>query len=162
MSVTTDPKPRLKTLQSNFHAQCLLCGADHPQGLKLVFSTHPDGHVAASFPCDQIYQGYTGYLHGGVIAALLDSAMTNCLFAHGKAALTGALNIRFLKPVVVNRNATVTARAAKSAPPLFYMMGELLQNGRIMAKASATFMDASETTTPLTEAERLAAETNGP
>lgn len=154
MSVTTDPKPRLKTLQSNFHAQCLLCGADHPQGLKLVFSTHPDGHVAASFPCDQIYQGYTGYLHGGVIAALLDSAMTNCLFANGKAALTGELNVRFLKPVVVSHPALVCARLVNSLPPLFYMEASLCQHERLMAKSTAKFMEACGTGVSLSDRNR--------
>ena len=46
--MTTEPKPRFKALQSSLHAQCLLCGADHPQGLRLVFSTHADGHVEAN------------------------------------------------------------------------------------------------------------------
>ena len=100
-----------------------------------------NGGVEASFSCEQRYQGYNGYLHGGIISALLDSAMTNCLFAQGRAALTGVLNVRFLKPVIVNLEATVTARMKKSAPPLFYMVAELLQNGRIMAKSTATFME---------------------
>ncbi len=149
MSVTTDHTPRLKTLQSNFHAQCLLCGAEHPQGLKLVFSTHPDGRVEASFPCAPRYQGYTGFLHGGVIAALLDSAMTNCLFANGKAALTGELKVRFLKPVVVSRPAIVRARLVNSVPPLFYLEASLCQHERLMAKSKATFMDASGTNVSL-------------
>ncbi len=74
----------MATLQSRLHSQCILCGADHPQGLRLAFNTDANGRVKAEFPCDRMYQGYDGYLHGGVIAALLDSAMTNCLFAHGR------------------------------------------------------------------------------
>ncbi|MBM4148104.1 MAG: PaaI family thioesterase [Lentisphaerae bacterium] len=141
MCVTTERKPSLKALQSRFHAQCLLCGADHPQGLQLAFSTHSDGHVEAPFPCDRLYQGYTGYLHGGVIAALLDSAMTNCLFAHERAALTGELNVRFLKPVLVSRPAIVIARLVESLAPLFKLNGEVRQDGDIMARATAKFME---------------------
>ncbi len=122
---------------------------------------HADGCVEATFSCEQRYQGYAGYLHGGIISALLDSAMTNCLFAHGRAALTGSLNVRFLKPVAVNCDATVSARVSKAMPPLFYMAAELLQNGRIMAKASATFMEASGTSTPTTEADLLTAKAKG-
>ncbi len=128
-------------LQSNLHAQCILCGAGHPHGCRLVFTTCADGHVEATFPCDRQYQGYAGYLHGGVIAALLDSAMTNCLFAHGRVALTGELAVRFLKPVIVNRPALVSARLAESLAPLFKMRGEIRQNGELMARASAKFME---------------------
>jgi acyl-coenzyme A thioesterase PaaI-like protein len=146
MSVITKPTPAaMMALQARLHGQCVLCAADHPQGLRLAFDTHADGHVEALFPCDRLYQGYTGYLHGGVIAALLDSAMTNCLFAHGRAALTGELNVRFLKPIIVSRPAIVSARLAKSLPPLFYMEADIRQNGHIMAKASAKFMEACET-----------------
>jgi uncharacterized protein (TIGR00369 family) len=129
-------------LQTQLHSQCVLCGADHPQGLQLAFRTHADGHVEAEFPCDRLYQGYPGYLHGGIIAALLDSAMTNCLFAHGRVALTGELNVRFLKPVIVSRPAVVSARLAESFAPLFKMKGEVHQNGEIMARATAKFMEA--------------------
>jgi len=139
-------------LQARLHSQCMLCGAEHPQGLRLAFSTHSDGHVEARFPCDRLYQGYTGYLHGGVIAALLDSAMTNCLFAHGKAALTGELNVRFLKPVVTSRPATVIARVSESLPPLFHMEATLRQNGQLMARATAKFMEAGGAGVPLLQA----------
>ena len=142
MSVITEHKPTaIAALRSSLHSQCILCGADHPQGLRLAFNTHADGHVEALFACDRLYQGYSGYLHGGVIAALLDSAMTNCLFALGRAAVTGELNVRFLKPVIVSRPAVVSARLVESLAPLFKMNGEVRQNGDIMARATAKFME---------------------
>ncbi len=133
----------LKTLQSQMHPQCVFCGPHHPRGYRLTFSTHADGHVEASFPCKRLYQGYESCLHGGVIASLLDSAMTNCLFAHGRACLTGELTIRFFKPVVVNQYAIVSARITKSFPPLYCTESIVRQNGQIMAKATAKFMDTS-------------------
>ena len=142
MCVITDPTPTAMTaLQSRLHAQCIMCGADNPQGIRLVFATHPDGHVETEFPCDRHYQGYTGYLHGGVIAALLDSAMTNCLFAHGRVAMTGELKVRFIKPVVINHPVRVSARLAELHAPLFVMSGEVLQNGVTVARATAKFME---------------------
>jgi acyl-coenzyme A thioesterase PaaI-like protein len=142
MSAITNPEPAIMpALPSSLHAQCVLCGAEHPRGFRLVFDTHADGHVEAKFPCDQLYQGYTGYLHGGVIAALLDSAMTNCLFAQGRVALTGELNVRFLKPVMVNRPAVVSARLVEALTPLFKLNGDVRQDGVIMARATAKFME---------------------
>jgi len=145
MCVITDPMPAIMIeLQARLHAQCVLCGADHPQGLGLVFDKHANGQVDAEFSCDRQYQGYTGYLHGGIIAALLDSAMTNCLFAHGRVAMTGELKVRFLKPVSVECTAMVSARLTKSWPPLFYMEADVRQKGCVMAKATAKFMEVPD------------------
>jgi uncharacterized protein (TIGR00369 family) len=153
--VITDQKNTdLEALQSNLHAGCILCGAEHPQGLRLAFKTRADGRVEAQFPCDRLYQGYTGYLHGGIIAALLDSAMTNCLFAHGRVALTGELSVRYLKPVVVSQPAVVSARIANSWPPLFHMEADVRQNRNIMARATAKFMEVRGTDVPLVETNR--------
>jgi len=131
----------MAALRSSLHSQCILCGTDHPQGLRLAFNTHADGHVEAFFACDRLYQGYSGRLHGGVIAALLDSAMTNCLFGLGRVAVTGELKVRFLKPIIVCRPAIVSARLAESLAPLFKMSGEVCQNGEIRARATAKFME---------------------
>ncbi len=142
MSVTTEPTTIAMTaLQSRLHAQCIFCGVDHPQGLRLVFNTHADGRVEAEFPCDRLYQGYAGCLHGGVIASLLDSAMTNCLFAHERVAVTGELSVRYLKPVIISRPAMVSAWLVESRAPLFILDGEVRQNGEIMARATAKFME---------------------
>lgn len=142
MSVITDRSATRAALQSQLHAQCILCGAEHPQGFRLAFNAHTDGHVEATFPCDRLYQGYTGYLHGGIIAALLDSAMTHCLFSHGRVAVTGELRVRFLKPVMVNRPIIVGARMAESSPPLFHMEADVRQNRDILATATAKFVEA--------------------
>jgi len=153
MSVITDHKPTaMATLQSDLHSECILCGAEHPQGLRLSFNTHADGHVEAAFPCDRLYQGYTGYLHGGIIAALLDSAMTNCLFEHGRVALTGELRVRFLRPVIVSCSAVVRARLARSFAPLLFMEADIRQSGVVMARAKAKFMEVRGTDVRLAEA----------
>ena len=88
MSAIIDDEPMVvATLQSSLHARCIVCGSKHSRGLRLAFSTQPDRCVVAQCPCEQLYQEYTGCLSYGVIAALLDSAMTNCLFAQGRAAI---------------------------------------------------------------------------
>ncbi len=152
----------MKTIQPQVHPQCIICGSRHPQGFRLKFNAHADGHVEASFPCKRLYQGYEGYLHGGVIASLLDSAMTNCLFAHGRACLTGELTIRFLKPVIVNQPVIVSARITRSLPPLYHTEAGVQQNGQIMAKATAKFMEASGTGISLSANAALKAEMKRP
>jgi len=52
-----------------------------------------DGVLKANFQCKPIFQGYPDQLHGGVISAVMDAAMMNCLFARGITADTARLSI---------------------------------------------------------------------
>jgi len=56
-----------------------------------------------------LYQGYPGFLHGGISSLLMDSAMANCLFAHRISAMTARLIVRFLLPVAIDQPAVVKA-----------------------------------------------------
>jgi acyl-coenzyme A thioesterase PaaI-like protein len=134
----------LKSLQSRFHSACVVCGRKNPQGMKLPFRTCKDGSVKARFFCDKLLQGYPGLMHGGVTAAILDGAMMNCLFAHGRIAVTGALTVRFLSPLTVKQAATVRARIKKSISAWHILESELLQGKRVVAKGTAKFMECSE------------------
>jgi acyl-coenzyme A thioesterase PaaI-like protein len=110
----------------------------------MSFQTNSDGSVVARFNCRDLYQGYPGFLHGGIVSALLDGAMTNCLFARGVKAMTGEMTVRFLLPVRTNRAAIIRARVTRSRPPLHVLNSELIQDERIAARASAKFMGVSE------------------
>ncbi len=134
----------MEDLRTRFHSACIICGRQHPQGMKLPFRILKDGSVMTRFFCDHFLQGYAGLLHGGVIAAMLDGAMTNCLFAHGKTAVTASLTVRFLHPVAANQTAAIKARIKKSNPPLHLMESELLQGKRVVARATAKFMECQE------------------
>ena len=124
-------------LRQRFHTTCCVCGQSH--GLGLRFEPAEDGAVAATFECHRRYEGYEGIIHGGVVASLLDGAMTNCLFHAGHTALTADLRVRFRHPVQVGIPATVRARITRSAGPLFYLAAEIVQEGQVKAKGVGTF-----------------------
>lgn len=126
-------------VRDRFHATCCVCG--HAHGLGLRFKPADDGAVVATFECDKRYEGYDGIIHGGVVASLLDGAMTNCIFRAGHMALTADLRVRFRHPLRVGRPATVRARITRTAGPLFYLAAEVTQDGQIMAKGLGTFFD---------------------
>jgi acyl-coenzyme A thioesterase PaaI-like protein len=109
--------------------------------LGLEFYVTADGGVEASFNCGKIFQGYPDVLHGGVISALLDGAMTNCLFAKNVVAVTAELVVRYRHPTVTDVSATVRAWVASEQSPLFEMAAELVQNGQVKATAKAKFLD---------------------
>jgi acyl-coenzyme A thioesterase PaaI-like protein len=126
------------------HPDCIGCSSDNASGLALEFHLRADKGVQAEFSCDRLYQGYPGFLHGGVTSMLLDSAMTNCLFAHHITAVTARLIVRFLLPVAIDRPAVVRAWIKEYEPPLFVLEGELEQGGRILVRASAKFIDREQ------------------
>jgi acyl-coenzyme A thioesterase PaaI-like protein len=64
------------------------------RGLRLKCRLSADGSVQATFDCNGTYEGYANILHGGVASALLDGAMTNCLFAHGHPGVTAEITVR--------------------------------------------------------------------
>jgi uncharacterized protein (TIGR00369 family) len=123
------------------HRTCIACGQAHPFGLRLQFTVDRDGSVSASLDCRAALEGYEGRLHGGMIALLIDAAMTHCLFAHGWEAVTCDLRIRFLSPVATGRPVNVRARPRPSSPPLLLVDAEVLQQGRVKATARAKIMD---------------------
>ncbi|HEY5283720.1 MAG TPA: PaaI family thioesterase [Polyangia bacterium] len=131
----------LDRIHEREHPNCLVCGENNPNGLKLKFKVQPDGSVAAVFNCLPWLQSYPNVLHGGVISAILDSAMVNALFAIGIVAVTATLEVRFVAPTVTGRFAKVRAWTESSAAhPLYLQRAELIQDGKVMVEAKAKFL----------------------
>lgn len=141
--ITKPEDASLTALRSQSHPQCVVCGRANGHGLGLEFRLVEDGVVEASFACAPAFEGYPATLHGGVISTLLDGAMTNCLFAHGRAAVTAELTVRFRHPVAIGQPVTVRAWIESSLSPLYHLAGELLQAGQVMATAKGKFMDTA-------------------
>ena len=132
----------LDSLQDEHHAQCVLCGKANEQGLGLDFTLGPDGEVEAPFSCPDVLRGYPEMLHGGVISSLLDSAMTNCLFAHGQVGVTAKLNVVFRHPVRTDELATVRAWPTDGnlTGPVFQLQAQLKQADQLVATATGVFI----------------------
>ena len=118
-----------------------MCGPGQGRGLRLQVVLLDDGSVQARFDCGEAFEGYPGLLHGGVISALLDGAMTNCLFAHGQHGITGELKVRFRHPVYTDRSAIVRAWVDRSIPPFRVLQAELIQDEWVKAKATGKFVE---------------------
>ena len=137
----TPSQERLDALRAAEHPRCFLCSPDNPSGLRLRFRVQPDGSVAAFFQCREVFQSYPATLHGGIVAALLDAAMANALFSIGVVAVTAELDVRYRAPVVLERGVVVRGRVEKTtAHPLYYVRGEVEQDRKVVARASARFL----------------------
>ena len=134
----------LEAVRAEAHPFCLVCSRSNPLGLGLEFESQRDGSVRTQFTSHAALEGYAGLLHGGVIAAVLDGAMTNCLFARGLQAVTGELTVRYRHPVAIGKTVVVRAWLQESLPPLHLLQAELHQDGCVKASATAKFMERHE------------------
>jgi acyl-coenzyme A thioesterase PaaI-like protein len=123
------------------HRGCVVCGGANERGLRLRYAPADGNGVEAELDCDGSLEGYGGRLHGGIIAAALDGAMTHCLFALGRTAVTAELTVRFKHPVATGRPATVRAWLERDLGPLYLLQAELVQDGVVKASASAKFLE---------------------
>ncbi len=138
----------LDATRHHAHPCCLLCGTRHPQGLGLDFSVLPDGTVRAVFAGADRFEGYPDTLHGGILAALLDSAMTNCLFARGVVAVTARLHVRYLHPGRLQSSMEIEATLEGSRRSLHDLSARVRQDGKLVATATATFKNSSRAAGP--------------
>ena len=136
-----DTRSNRRVTAPRSHPHCVVCGENDALGLGLTFVTRDDGSVECDFQCSPALQGYTDQLHGGVIALLLDGAMTNCLFAHGHAAVTAEINVRYRHPVAASQPVYLRAWPQRFHPRLNLLAAELVQEGQVKATATAKFID---------------------
>jgi uncharacterized protein (TIGR00369 family) len=79
--------------------RCFGCGPANPAGLHLEFLIAPDGTVVSLPAVSENFEGSPGYLHGGVIATLLDEAMAKAVRTLGKPAMTRNMEVDYRRPV---------------------------------------------------------------
>lgn len=134
------PAPETFTTQApspDSHASCMVCGQKSSLGLK--FSVQGDS-VIAIFQASPQWQGYSGFLHGGMISTLLDAAMTHCLFHYGIEAMTASLKVRFLQPVPCTANLEIKATLGERRRHVYLLDAELASSGRCLARAEGRFV----------------------
>lgn len=136
MDTTTSPDQQIKSV----HSRCFACGRDNSEGLRLVFRNASDGRVCARCTLDEQYQGYAGVVQGGIIATMLDSAMTNCLFCQSISAVTARLNVRYHEPVVVGQEMAIEAALVRHRGRIYELEAALTQGNQLKASASGRFM----------------------
>lgn len=76
-------------------SRCIVCGPDHPHGLRISFNASPDGAVSAEWTPTSEWEGFEGIIHGGIISTVMDEAMSKAVAATQSQALTGELRVRF-------------------------------------------------------------------
>jgi uncharacterized protein (TIGR00369 family) len=134
---------RLENARWGFESNCFVCEPRNPAGLGIAFEHDDETDVVrAQFTLDDRFSGAPTYVHGGVVLAILDEAMSWATIAVGRVfAVTGETSTRFLRPVRVGRDHVVEARVDEAADDRLTTSATVLDaKGRSCAEARATFV----------------------
>lgn len=127
---------------------CFGCGALNPHGLRLRFyeREHPDGGVWAPWTPSPTEEGYVGMVHGGIVSTVLDEVMAWACYRKQIWGVTGRLNVRFRKPVVVGMATRAEGWIVQRRGRVLELAAELraVETGQLLADATATFMRVPE------------------
>ncbi len=118
-------------LLAALNERCFVCGPQNPKGLRLSFAVTESGSTAQWVPKEG-WESFQGVIHGGVVSAVLDEAMSKAIISKGYEALTAELKIRFRKKISVDEKLCVRG----------WMIS--VQKRKILAEASLTNLDGVE------------------
>jgi uncharacterized protein (TIGR00369 family) len=117
---------------------CWGCGVDNPIGLKLKFQRDGDTARAEFIPSEN-HQGWPGYIHGGIINALLDEAMAYPAYYGGYYCVTAKMETRFKKAASPGQRLLISSRISEVKDKLLDVEAEIkLEDGTVIAQAKAT------------------------
>ncbi|MBI9016975.1 MAG: PaaI family thioesterase [Phycisphaerae bacterium] len=139
MKNKTDTQIDLAGMCQKEHPGCIVCSKTNKHGLKLSFRVSEPGAIEAEFELDEIFQGYSDMLHGGITCTLLDEAMCQCLFSVGITAVTVELATRFAHPVLPKVKGMIRAKIIKVHSPLYFLEAKILQNEKVLVTAKGKF-----------------------
>lgn len=117
---------------------CFVCGPDNPVGFKARIEVDQDKRSAqCTLAVAAEYQGWQGMVHGGIISALLDEVSAYAGMTVGSTVVTGELTTRFLKPVPVEQEISVSAQVVKQTRRVVMVVAQLVMQGQLLASAEA-------------------------
>ena len=136
----TDKTEQLSLNDQTDYGLCFACGPRNPYGLKLHFERDGD-RVVSKFTALEEYQGFPGYLHGGIITALLDEVMSRVSIVNqNRWSMTAGIDVHFRKPVFIGQEVTAVAEHLESNRRVVTAQAELvLPDGTVAAKATGRF-----------------------
>jgi uncharacterized protein (TIGR00369 family) len=137
--------PSRDKIERQWTDKCFGCGQQNPGGLKLRFRTEGES-VTAEFTPTAVYEGYPGYLHGGITCALLDEAMGWAAYhlSSGVLAATARLQIKFRQPLLIGEPVTVTASITRRSTRYLWTEATVKRKDGKLAAEAAAIMSISD------------------
>jgi acyl-coenzyme A thioesterase PaaI-like protein len=135
---------------------CFGCGPANPQGLHLTFTTdtsNPEAITATTqVQLDRMHEGPPGHIHGGIVAALLDEAMSKLNRPLNVLAMTRHMEVDYLRPAPLYQPLVLVARHLSRAMKsdgtpdrkLFHQAELQRPDGTVLARSKGLFIALDE------------------
>ena len=122
--------------------RCFGCGPASEIGLHLEFLLAEDGAVVCLPTISERYEGPPGYLHGGIIATLLDETMSKAVRARGFTAMTRHMEIDYQRPVPSSAPLRLEGRVTHNEGRKHWAEAKILNSeGTILALGKGLFIE---------------------
>lgn len=130
-----------KLLENNNYTWCFACGKENEHGLHMRFEVNEDCCKAYFTPRKE-HQSYTGRMHGGLVAVLLDEVTGNYLFCkEEKPVYTAKMEIRYRQPLLIDEEVICTGTESRRKGNMVVMLGKIeRKDGTILAESVSKMM----------------------
>ncbi|MDR0652284.1 MAG: PaaI family thioesterase [Synergistaceae bacterium] len=127
---------------------CFVCDNDgsNPRSMRLVLMWDAEKkEVHIPFCPDETWCGYSGVVHGGILASVFDDAMAWAVHQNiGSWSVTADFHIRYRKPILVGRKYTAEGRVDETRGRKTRTKARIVDaTGDIFAEADALFVSES-------------------
>jgi uncharacterized protein (TIGR00369 family) len=121
---------------------CFGCGKDNPAGMNLTFSLDETGkRFVGRFRLGKRYTGPPGHCHGGIIATILDEAMSKLNRLFDASAATSQMRVEYVRPVPLNHSLEVSSRhVSKRGRRLTHAAEIRDEKGTVLARSRGVFV----------------------
>jgi uncharacterized protein (TIGR00369 family) len=138
----TESQEKLTPMIHAAQNRCFGCGDANPTGLHLDFLLAGDGSVVSLPTVADVFEGPPGFLHGGVIATLLDEAMSKAVRARGLTAMTRQMEVEYLRPVPSATAIRIEGRVVRSKGRKHWAEARILNSkGTPLATGKGLFVE---------------------
>jgi uncharacterized protein (TIGR00369 family) len=121
-------------------SSCFVCGASNPIGLRVRFSREGQRVIGEFTPSD-LHVGFTGVVHGGILAAVLDDALAAVGYYDGEPTVTARLAVRYRRPVRPGQRLRVEAEETSRRGAMRQGRAVVrIDDGTVVAEADGTMM----------------------
>ena len=135
-----EPRATLSLNDETDYGLCFACGPRNPSGLRLRFDRDGD-KVTTTFQAREEYQGFPGYLHGGIITTLLDEVMSRVSLLDDRWTFTARMDVRFRRPIPPDARVVATAWKSRARRKHVEVQGRVeLPDGSVAAEAEGKYV----------------------
>jgi acyl-coenzyme A thioesterase PaaI-like protein len=135
---------RIRQPNSDF---CFVCGRKNPSGLYMSFFDNGENEVFSEYAVSEVYQGYPGIVHGGVVAAMLDEvvARVSMIGDPHHFMMSVKMEVKYRYPVPTETPLYLIGKVVRMRGRLGKAVGEiLLPDGKVAAESAMTLADVPE------------------